>query len=248
MFFLLLGEGGSDLGKSHSHPGPLIIPLQQLAEVAVGAEFEYDYVGRAELSDAAPAKAPGQERKMLIRGNKRKFAGLASIQRTAEALGSKASKLEECGVVYFSDCDYTNREVNNPELYYEDVIRSMEHGFYSVPGFRTGVPMVPRPRSESWFLCHYQEHPYTCCERFEHLPANDDAPGSGKRLLGEFFHCPPTVPEIYSRINSDEVKWLELGIPSYLFFRKRFEHVAQRLAHVATTFPENETLMSDDLV
>ena len=247
MFFLLMGEGSSDLGTNVDSPGPLVVPLQRLASLVSEESFDYDYVAKSELGDFAPAKSVGNQKKMLLRGNKRKFAGLVSVQRYAEALGHKAAGIGECGAVYFSDCDYTNREVNNPEMYYEDLIRSMEHGFFSVVGFKNGVPMVPRTRSESWFLCHYQEHPYVACEQFEHLPANDSAEGSGKKLLGKFFHCAPTVAEIYSRINSEDVDWLHLPIDSFRFFRKRFEHVVQRLTHVATTCNEGETLMSEDL-
>lgn len=245
MFFLLVGEGSSDLGKDS--PGPLFVPLMRLVDHASGDMLDYEYVNKSELADYAPAKKPGRQKNMLFRGNKRKFAGLAMVQRIAEALGCKAREVGECGAVYFSDCDYTNREVNNPEMYYEDLVRSMEHGFYSVDGFKNGVPMVPRTRSESWFLCHYSKNPYAACEQYEKLPANDSSPGSGKELLGKYFNCPPTVAEIYARVDSEAVDWLHLTIPSFVFFRKRFEHVVQRLAHVATTTPECDTLMSREL-
>lgn len=247
MFFLLLGEGGSDLGKSIDAPGPLLEPVQRIVKQMTDESFDYDYVEKAELSDYAPVKKSSRRRSMLLRGNKRKYSGLVSVWRTAEALGVKAKSLGECGAIYFSDCDYTNREVNNPEMYYEDLIRSMEHGFYSVEGYKLGVPMVPRTRSESWFLCHYQEHPYENCDRFELLPANDEAPTSGKKLLGQFFGCAPSVPEIYSRIKSEEVNWSNLNIPSFVFFKNRFIHVLERILHIATTLPEPDTLMSEDL-
>ena len=247
MLFLLLGEGSSDLGKNIDSPGPLLEPVKRIAGQITDESFEYDYVGKSELKDSAPVKNASRRRSLLLRGNKRKLPGLVSVWRTAEALGAKAKSLGDCGAIYFSDCDYTNREVNNPEMYYDDLVKSMEHGFYSVHGYKFGVPMVPRTRSESWFLCHYQESPYENCDRFELLPANDDAPTSGKKLLGLFFGCAPTVAEIYKHINSEEVDWLSLRVPSFVFFKNRFCHVVERILHIATTMQEPDTLKSDDL-
>ena len=249
MFFLLLGEGGSDLGKSIDSPGPLLEPLKRIAGQISDESFDYDYVSKSELKDSAPVKNTSRRRNLLLRGNKRKFSGLVSVWRTAEALGAKAKSYGDgdCGAIYFSDCDYTNHEVNNPEMYYDDLVKAMEHGFYSASGYKLGVPMVPRTRSESWFLCHYQERPYENCDRFELLPANDEAPTSGKKLLGRFFGCAPTVEEIYQHITSEEVDWLNLIIPSFVFFKNRFVHVVERLMHIATTMPEPDTLKSDDL-
>ena len=243
MHFLLMGEGASDLG-SENNPGPLIVPLERLAgEITGDDSLPYAFAQKSQVETAAKNFENDQPRKkMLLRGKKRSYSALASFQKMATGLGLVAlSSGRKTGAVFFHDCDYTRSEVLSPDKYYEQLVCSIEKGFEQAH-YQCGVAMVPKPRSESWFLCHYQKHPYRNCHRFETLPANDAAKKSGKKLLAEFLGCPEN--QIYQKIEPEKVDWSRIDAPSFLFFKKRFQHVVERLTNRPFTYPEQETLMS----
>ncbi len=245
MHFLLMGEGASDLGSA-DRPGPLIVPLKRLAKEITGEDeecFPCSFACKTQVETAAKSFERSQPRKkILLRGKKRKFATLASFERMATGLGLVAlSNSQNTGAVFFHDCDYTRSEVSSPDKYYEQLVCCIEQGFEQVH-FQCGVPMVPKPRSESWILCHYQEHPYQNCRRFEDLPANDAALGTGKKRLAKFLGCAES--RIYQIIDPEIVDWSRIDAPSFLFFKKRFQHVVERLTNKSFTYPEQETLMS----
>ena len=220
MYFLLLGEGASDLGYSTNNPGPLVTALERLADEVSSETFVYDYVQKSQLQTTI--KEHSSPREITLRGNKRKHPFLISILKYAMGLGYIASETDNCGVVFFHDCDYTHSEVNDPDNYYRQLVMCMESGFAQAQS-HSGVAMVPKPRSESWFLCHYQETPYHNCERFEDLPANDAADGSGKKLLAQHFKC--SEKEIYQHVDPRVIDWGKIDAPSFLFFKKRFKNI-----------------------
>ena len=116
----------------------------------------------------------------------------------------------------------------------------MERGFAEA-GFRDGVPMVPNPRSESWFLCLCRRADAPSHNYFENLPGNDRASQSGKVLLAQALRC--GIKEIYTELGRQSFDWAGLQAPSFLFFAKRLRHVAERLAAIPCTVQEDETLM-----
>ena len=242
MYFVLTGEGNSDLGYSAEHPGVLVRLLEKLASDISDEDLGYEFASR---SDLAAKVSPNSDspRSMLLRGNKRKYSYLITIQRTAEALGRIASELENTGAVFFHDCDFTHSEVNNPDEYYRQVVCSMEQGFKSA-SYSNGVPMVPKPRSESWLLCYYQDTPYENCARFEDLPANDRAENSGKKQLARFFNCREN--KIYENVNIAEIDWDQIDAPSFVFFKNRFQHVVERLTGQPVSMPESKTIMLEN--
>lgn len=239
MYFVLTGEGNSDLGYSEEHPGFLIELLEKLASAVSGEAFGYEFASRSDLAAKMP-KDSDSSRPILLRGNKRKYPYLITIQRTAEALGRIASELENTGAVFFHDCDYTQSEVDDADKYYRQLVTCMEQGF-EFANYSNGVPMVPKPRSESWLLCHYQATPYENCARFEKLPANDRAENSGKKLLERFFNCRES--QIYEHIDIEEIDWDKIDAPSFVFFKNRFQHVVERLTRKSPSMPESETIM-----
>ena len=239
MYFVLTGEGNSDLGYSEEHPGVLVRLLEKLANNISDEDFGYEFASRNDLTAEMP-KDSDSSRKMLLRGNRRKYEFLITVQRQAEALARIALTLDNTGAVFFHDCDFTHSEVNNPDEYYRQVVCSMEQGFQSVD-YRNGVPMVPKPRSESWLLCHYQDTPYENCARFEDLPANDRAENSGKKLLARFFNCRKS--QIYEHIDIEEIDWDKIDAPSFVFFKNRFQHVVERLIGKSPSMSEPETIM-----
>ena len=241
--FLISGEGGSDVGVSTDSPGPLVSAIRYVVEVQAGEELDCEIVSRKELQEKARPEYGYARKEMRLRGARQNEGNAVYLRAKAKALALCASDESERGAILFSDCDYTHGEVS-PSMtkkFFLDVIRAMELGFQEANKFRYGVPMVPRPRSESWFLCHYQEHPYT--KTYEDLPANDSSGGDGKHLLASFFHCKATEPEIYSHINADDVDWGRIQAPSFRFFATRLCNVTERLAHKPTSTLEFQTLV-----
>ena len=69
MYFLLTGEGNSDMGYSEENPGFLVDLLEKLAEEETSGTdvFVYNFVSRTEL--AAAAEHSDSPKKMFLRGN-----------------------------------------------------------------------------------------------------------------------------------------------------------------------------------
>ena len=247
MRFFIAGEGPSDLcDKTTGKPGLLLQALRQLAEAMnLGESPEFVGVSQMELS-VSSGRAKREPRQMFLRGNKRMDGELSAIGRRAEALArhvnERVEEGEECGAVLFTDCDFTNRSVNQPDTYHAQVIIAIEGGFAVVDGFRNGVAMVPKMRSESWVLCKYQDIPYAPGNKFEALPANDHSPNCAKKVLAQFLELP--VDEMYECICDDDIDWTKISCSSYNFFRRRFEFVLCRLAHCPTDCTENCTLIT----
>lgn len=241
--FVVSGEGPTDVGVTTDTPGPLMSAVRYVAETLVGTEWQFEIVHKGALSTKSDKVLGKDKKSMRLRGAKKKIGFLVYLRGKATALARLAMDDTGCGAILFCDCDYTRHEVT-PTMaknYYQDVVRAIETGFREANDFRLGVPMVPRPRSESWFLCHYQKVPYS--NTYEDLPANDEAERSGKHLLAKFFNCAVDECEIYSHVNPEEVAWGRVNAPSFVFFVRRLQNVAERMLHRSTTRLEHETSM-----
>jgi len=245
--FYLVGEGPSDLcDKTSGKEGFLSNALVQLLNLDGDASL-CDFVGvphaQLEANSNRVARAP---RNILLRGNKRATGKLAEVARMAEALAhivKNNTDDEDAGAVFFMDCDFTNSEVNNPDRYHLQVIASVESGFEAVDGFKRGVAMIPKMRSESWLLCKYQEDPYRPTDEFEKLPANDESPRCAKKVLAGILSS--TVDKMYADIiYADEIDWTKISCPSFNFFKRRFRYVACCLAHISPSCIEPATLVT----
>ena len=240
MYFILLGEGPSDLGTDNSKPGTFVKVLEKLADEVSSESFDYEIVSRGFIS-LRIKQAPSSPRKMLLRGSKRKYGDLIYFQKSAEALGRYAAQTNNIGAVFFHDCDFSRSDVSDPDNYYREVIHSITTGFDNVE-FRNGVPMIPKTRSECWLLGYYQTTPYVNCARFENLRGSDKAAHPGKKLLADFLRCDET--EIYRRVDRDIhnelIDWSRIDAPSFVFFKSRFQRTVQKLCHVAVTVPAVE--------
>lgn len=240
MQFLVLGEGNSDVGYSAEREGPLmdavrwvVKPIEDLSH----AKASYVFPRKAEVRAVAPK---GGRRMGMRRCDEDKET--AVFRRQAQNLATLAQREPNCGAIFFHDCDFTQKDVplKKRKAYYQAVVRAMERGFAEA-GFRDGVPMVPNPRSESWFLCLCRRADAPSHNYFENLPGNDRASQSGKELLAQALRC--GIKEIYATLGRQSFDWAGLQAPSFLFFAKRLRHVAERLAAIPCTVQEDETLM-----
>lgn len=98
MFFLITGEGNSDVGYQTSSPGPLINALEVLSAEVSDETFSYEIINRSTLAESARISATSKKQ-ILSRGSKRKKAGLAYVSRQAQAIAEKAQKSTNTGAV-----------------------------------------------------------------------------------------------------------------------------------------------------
>lgn len=246
MRFHVHGEGNSDVGTSEENQGPLMDAVRwvvgQVLETAPNVQVSYCFHTKTDLRNALSHK--GGRLWFMPRADEDKETAIFCLQ--ACALATLASKDPDGGAILFHDCDFTRKEVNpgQRKARYKAIVRAMERGF-KMAGFKNGVPMVPRPRSESWLLCLCRQADAPGHAYFEELPGNDKAPNSGKKRLANALGCKER--EIYDRLAQLSFDWARLQAPSFLFFAKRLRHVTERLAHLPCTSPEEETLMSEQL-
>lgn len=198
MRVLLSGEGPTDLGCCKNGQGicegedfrfgPMTVLLAQAAEKRLGYDFLINpdgliYVSETEIS-AWAKQLPGRLRP--TRG-KRHGVETGYFFSSAMALGKEANTLSEQEhepvlAVLFRDSDGTR---SSPKTLWADKLQSMRDGFAFVE-CRTGVPMVPKPKSEAWLLCAAQPG-LENCEPLEHVSGNDASPNSAKAQLEAVF-------------------------------------------------------------
>jgi len=83
--------------------------------------------------------------------------------------------------VLFRDSDRTRsssrEQWNDQWLSYEKRFTEAQYGNW--------IGLLPRPKSEVWFLCAMQETAYQNCEQLESLPGNDASPEGPKIRLDQ---------------------------------------------------------------
>lgn len=203
MMLLLSGEGPTDLGsctmglpscENDEHGsfelGVLTVMLDRLLEphlqyLLSDIPNSIRYIPEQELARVAKALSGG--RSIHLRGS-RTPAETGFYFIPARTLSELAKVLEvEHGdhviAVLFRDSDGTNITAHQD---WQIKFKSMQDGFKH-SGFTKGVPMLPKPKSESWLICASKDQPYQNCSVLEALPGNDRAPNSAKQRLQECF-------------------------------------------------------------
>lgn len=239
MRLMLSGEGPTDLGVGGGglplQPGPMAWVVDKLLERhhcrysllqmhAAGSDC-VSVVHKSQL--VMGAKNPAA---MLLPGVK--FGQETGFfTRNAQVLGqlagqSKAATGVPVIAVLFRDGDGT-RSV--PAKEWAQKVASMERGF-ELAGCPTGVPMVPRPKSEAWLLCGLKAQPYQQCAGLEDAPGNDGSPNSLKsRLAALNGGTEPSAQAQAQWVENDVVDALQISMPSYDHFKNHLH----RAAHAA---------------
>ena len=235
MILMLSGEGKDDMGYItpgakglEYRPGPMAWMVDRLIEKRLdyslldyqdkGAEC-VQFVSESEL---AKRDRPGP---MLLRNLKRGHdTGL--FTRNAQVLGLLAKDLERTRqndviAVLFRDADKTQACSADT---WEEKRRSMESGFM-LAGFRNGVPMIPRPKSEAWLLCALRNPPYQHCAALEDAPGNDKSPQALKSQLENVIAHDPTAEEQADWVRTCRVDPERIDMPSFTAFREALNRV-----------------------
>lgn len=236
MIVVLSGEGPSDLGacnnaqgvcsKPEFVPGPMTILVDK--EIASQFHFsmledtpdQYIYLGEERLRELVEEHKHNKRSMSLVGKKQDQETGYFYIN--AWILGIEALRLEQekhdiAIAVLFRDCDGTH---SSRKVLWEAKQKSMQNGFNRSELSKRGVPMIPKPKSESWLLCAVANG-YQHCAALEDLPGNDDAKHSAKKQLHEALNRKST--------SQDQVDWLDTNgfdhdrvaanMPSYQAFK-----------------------------
>lgn len=239
MRLLLSGEGSTDLG--HTRPGaggPEFVPGPMAWVVDKVLEHHHtqysllethlaggDCVTHVHETDLA---AMGKRGSPLFPGVK--FGkGTAFFTRNAQVLGLWAKQVaaeekQPVLAVLFRDGDGVRA---TPAQEWQSKVDSMHRGF-ALAECDTGVPMVPRPKSEAWLLCALRKPAYLNCAPLENASGNDASPNSLKKQLAA--QCGGADPSV--EVQADWVKTgtadpLQIDMPSFNAFKESLHRAAE---------------------
>lgn len=238
--FLLCGEGASDIGGAPGvsvenivgfdsfTPGPLALLLDALVKDFGCSLLERDcvyFASRKSLKKDLDGVSP----RIKLPGIKDGTREMLRYARMALFLAQEARNLEEnvgrdVVVVCFHDADPKNKDKGKPV--WKNVANAMSYGFKR-ESFVRGVPMVPQPISEAWFLCALKQTPYRDCADLERLSGSRRSPDNLKERLGEALER----TELKDRVLDGSVDHRRIDMPSFNAFRDRLRDVLSGQSH-----------------
>jgi hypothetical protein len=153
--------------------------------------------------------------------------GTAFFTRNAQALGllakeTSAKEKQPVLAVLFRDGDGVRA---TPVGEWQEKVDSMRRGFAMV-ACETGVPMVPRPKSEAWLLCALRPASYANCALLEDAPGNDASQNSLKKQLAALRGADPTSQEQADWVMAGAVDPLRIDMPSFNAFKQALHTAA----------------------
>jgi hypothetical protein len=123
--------------------------------------------------------------------------------------------------ILFRDSDVTLSADSNQ---WTDKHKSILDGF-AEEECKTGVPMVPKPKSEAWLLCALKANPYQNCSKLEREPGNDASPKSLKKQLAKILSGEVTREILLKLVTARKVDIDRIDMQSFRTFRTRLEEV-----------------------
>ena len=231
MYFLLSGEGPTDMGlcagnstvcEGNMHKeGPMAIIVSQIVEQQFNFSFMdtryYSFISKSKLVEIA--KQCKVRKKSLILPGKKRQKETAYFYRNARALALCAKDKEEelndeVIAVFFRDSDGT---ASADRGLWKNKWESMKNGFHD-GGFKRGVPMIPKPKSEAWIICSIKNKPYQGCKALESRSGNDNSPNSLKQELTNIFGSLPSREQLCEMVNNGTIDSNRIDMPSFLAF------------------------------
>lgn len=199
MILVLSGEGPTDFGACSNALGqcggedmtigPLTVVVDQMITTLQGhSVFEERGSIFYRSETFLREKAKNLDGRLKPARSKKKEAETGYFFGNAVALGVIAIELEtqtgqEAIAILHRDCDST-RSAQAGAL--ESKRKSMVDGF-RFSQFSRGVPCLPKPTSEAWWLCAAKPQSYQHCAQLEDLPGNVESANHPKKKLDEAF-------------------------------------------------------------
>lgn len=236
MFFLLSGEGNTDMGAGRN---PAMIcegedfivgPMAEIVAKIVEANFDYSildggcgFISEKTLTNRA-AQLKAVKKQLQLTGKKKAkethyyFNNARSLARIAKEWATKNNV--EVFAILFRDADGTASAGRGE---WEQKRKSMLDGFEE-EDFAKGVPMIPRPKSEAWLICAWKKNSYQGCEALEERSGNDNSPNNLKSELSNILNQ-DTTHELLREKVKQSLDIDNIDMPSFKAFRKRLEEV-----------------------
>lgn len=211
----------------------MTVLLAQAAVPRMGYDLQIvpdslSYVDETELS----AWAKSLPRRLLPTRGKKHGMETSYFFASAMALGTRAQQIsveqgEPVLAVLFRDSDGTR---SSPLTLWADKLQSMRDGFAYVD-CKTGVPMVPKPKSEVWLLCAAQPGLQNC-EPLEGISGNDASPNSAKAQLDAAFGHHKSGEELCDWLTDRPADLERLQtMPSFLAFKQDLDLALDNVLH-----------------
>ena len=226
MFLILSGEGASDIGIEDQAIGPMTKWVDLWIESKAGYSLidiqSYAIIPKQKLVEKAKEIKPRSKRGKKSRGETRYF------YKNARALALIAKQHYQhlhpemhLIVVLFRDADGT---ASSDRGEWQDKWASILAGF-KAEGLATGVPMLPKPKSEAWVLCALCNH-YQHCAKLEEASGNDASPKSLKKQLEEHLQTSGTRELLNEKVDDGELDLQKIkDMSSLTAFTDRLDEV-----------------------
>jgi hypothetical protein len=194
-----------------------------------GHKSGYDWVCFLSETDLGDLRYP---RPRVFPRDQNSF-GNQYFRAAADQLGKHAKAVaierkDSVIAVFFRDSDGTN---SAPKTLWKAKVQSMRAGF-ELAEFPSGVPMVPRPKSEAWMLCGLLkcEDAGRDCNWLEDEPGNDASPKSLKGQLAEHLKCEPTAELQAELVRSGQIDPARIDLDSFKEFCKELDQAYRNSA------------------
>lgn len=225
---LVTGEGSSDMGGSNNgqplstgefyNLGPMaLLAIRLLQELLPEWNEEcLDFQSPNNWITCISGNELAHKTKAICkhRPSKKLKRGFLVYANRATAMADYAKKNEHQLAFYFHDTDNYD---------FADLHQSIKLGFEGTDEVQ-GVPMIPKPTSEAWFICGRKKDPYAYCAALEtNLSGNDaaSAHNAPKKVLGKLLGlatgAEPTTEQQYSEAEAVDVRLINM--PSYNQFK-----------------------------
>lgn len=230
---VICGEGPTDLyyDKQTNSRGPLKVCVDNLLESFWDDVSYVDFVQVSRGDLEATDKGKPEKKTAVVRGLKKNFANAAYVSKCAKLLAEKAKVFakaneDDWGVIFFKDLDASSG--TDIDKVYNAMFSAMEDGFETA-NFETGVPMVPKTRSESWILCALCPKDASKNDFFEKLPMSDKSPNSGKKVLAKILNV--DEDESYKIVGErvESFLWEQIQAPSFIVFKDKLYNMSSKI-------------------
>jgi hypothetical protein len=237
MILVLSGEGPTDIGTRQPKgpgwefvPGPMAWIIDRLLDKRDRLDYSIlelhanggdcvRFLNEGELSALRPTRPIYLPRSEDTPGSQYFRVGAILLGRHAKAISIE--RRSPVIAVFFRDADGTR---STPRAEWQSKFNSMQRGFKDVD-LLSGVPMVPRPKSEAWMLCGLLKRGNAGrnCNALERKPGNDASPKSLKALLAKHLGFEPSSEQQSQLIRSGQIDPEMIDLPSFSAFRNELD-------------------------
>jgi hypothetical protein len=240
MHLVLSGEGASDVGNDLENIGPITKLVDQLIERRLGYSLVDKELKALTLFSKAALADRAKQMRARFRKGKKQPSETRYFYNNARALALLAGELEaeDRVVILFRD---GNGTATSDQQEWGQKFQSMLKGF-AVEELTTGVPILPKPKSEAWWLCALRDG-YQNCQQLEDESGNDASPNSLKSQIEKCLGAPATRKLLNDKIDDGEIDIDRIkDMPSLTAFKNRLAEVLAELLRGNDARNENRAL------